>query len=93
MLSKIIGCATLLAFADAVRMSSADSEDTVINAVSIPTPPMCCCVEEILGAVLTVDGYPFVCEKTDFASGHEWMCPSPGSYVTQEDGDQDLCCN
>ena len=91
MLSKIIGCATLLAFADAVRMSSADSEDTVINAVSIPMPPDCGCDEDLLGAVVTVDGYPFDCAETTY--GYDWMCPLAGTYFIQEDGDQDLCCN
>ena len=85
MISKIIGCATLLAFADAVRVLSANNDDTVIDAVSIPWPPMCGCDEYYLGAKLSVDGYPFVCEEA--AWGYDWMCPSQGSYVTQEDGD------
>ena len=85
MLSKIIDCATLLAFADAVKMSSANNDDTVIDAVSIPGPPMCGCDEDYLGSKFLVDGYPFVCEETDW--GFDWMCPSPGSFVTQEDGD------
>ena len=43
MLSKIIGCATLFAFADAIKMSSTYSEFLEIDTVSIPMPPACGC--------------------------------------------------
>ena len=85
MLSKIIGCATLLAFADAVKMSSAYSEDTVINAVSIPMPPLDGCEEKNLGERITIGGYPFECELTDH--GTFWNCPSKKSLVAKENGD------
>ena len=85
MLSKIIGCATLLAFADAVKMSSAYSEDTVINPVTIPWPPLEGCEEENLGDKTTVEGYPFECEQTDY--GTFWNCPSKDSLVAKENGD------
>ena len=91
MLNKIFCCAALLAAAKAVSISSnepiyfsptnpSSNAEKTIEEVTIPQAPYGC-KEHEKGTVKKFDGWPFVCEKTDW--GLDWMCNKPGSYTTQ----------